>query len=81
MEYLSKFPERSESMKCKKCHSTNVDVIVGNVYKRGCLMTTIDLLLTLCTGGLWLIFRLILGKKPNTKSIAVCQNCGNKWVV
>jgi len=77
-------------MKCKKCGSENVTVSTEQVggktstKRMGCLWSMGRLALIVCTCGLWLI----LGKKKETgktkfkhTTVALCQNCGNKWSV
>lgn len=77
-------------MVCPKCKSENVTVTteqVGGKTKAnnmGCLWTLGRWTLILCTCGLWLL----VGKRKGTgntsfknQTVAVCQNCGNKWKV
>ena len=77
-------------MICPKCSSENVTVsseqvsAKGSVKGRGCLMWCFHGLMILCTCGLWLLF---IKKKAKTKTkfkhktVALCQNCGNKWTL
>lgn len=77
-------------MNCPKCGSSNVNVMVEQVSAKtkgrnmGCLWTLARWSLILCTCGLWLL----VGKRKSTgktkfknNTVAVCQNCGNKWYV
>lgn len=77
-------------MKCPKCGSENVNVMVEQATaktrtrKTGCLWRIGRLFLIICTCGLWLI----IGKRKSTsntqyknKTVAVCQNCGHRWEV
>lgn len=71
-------------MKCPKCGSENVNVQVVNskikTNHTGIIHACGRLLLIVCTVGLWL---LVPSRKENSKikskSVAVCQNCGNQW--
>ena len=77
-------------MVCPKCGSDKVQVTVepAGVKTRtrntGCLWTIGRWMLILCTCGLWLL----VGKRKRTsntkvknETVAICQNCGNKWVI
>lgn len=77
-------------MKCPKCGSENVSVQVmqteGKTRQRGtgCLWTLGRWTLILCTCGLWLL----VGKRKGTgktkfknETVAICQQCGNRWKV
>jgi hypothetical protein len=77
-------------MTCPKCNSENVLVtneqIGGKTRTRGtgCLWTLGRWLLIVCTLGLWLL----IGKRKRTsktkfenRTVAICQNCGNRWNV
>ena len=77
-------------MKCPKCGSENVNVMVEQTgsktrtKKMGCLWSFCRGMLIFCTFGLWLL----IGKRKETgkttytnKTAAVCQNCGHKWYV
>lgn len=77
-------------MVCPKCKSEDVTVTVeqvaGNTRETnpGCLWTLGRWTMIICTLGLWLVIGKHKGKgKTNFKSqtVAVCQNCGNKWKV
>lgn len=77
-------------MQCPKCESDNVNVQIEqisgktSVRKTGCLWSIGRLFLIICTCGLWLL----IGKRKGTnktkfknKTVAICQNCGNKWYI
>lgn len=77
-------------MQCKKCGSENVIVTTEqtsaktNTKNKGCLFGLGRICLIIFTCGFWLIF----GKKKGTSktkfdhtTVAICQNCGNKWTV
>ncbi len=77
-------------MVCTKCGSENVTVTVEQVSAKtkkksiGCLWSVMRIMLIICTCGLWLL----IGRRKgtdNTKfksnTVAICQSCGNKWVV
>ena len=77
-------------MKCIKCGSENVLIQTEQcnaktkTRKTGCLWSIGRACLIVCTLGLWLI----IGKRKATSNthfvnctVAVCQNCGNKWEI
>lgn len=77
-------------MTCPKCNSDNVIVTTeqaeGKTRTRntGCLWKIGRVTLIICTCGLWLL----IGKRKETgntkyknKTVAICQNCGNKWYI
>ncbi len=77
-------------MICPKCNSENVIVTTEQVSSKtkgkgnGCLWGIGRALLIVCTCGLWLL----VGKHKGTgktkiknQTVAICQNCGHKWVV
>lgn len=77
-------------MVCPKCQSSNVLVTTEQVGGKtkgrgmGCLWSIGRMMLIICTCGLWLL----VGKRKSTgntsfkhRTVAVCQNCGNKWNV
>jgi len=77
-------------MVCTKCNSNNVNVTVEQVSGKtkmkgkGFLYTICRWTLICCTGGLWLLVskRKGTGKtKFKNNTVAICQNCGNKWTV
>lgn len=58
-------------MKCPKCHSSDIDYLVLNDMQSGKPRRSIR----------WWLFFLPEEKRISNriKTIAVCQNCGNKW--
>ncbi len=77
-------------MVCPKCGSENVTVTTEQVSGKtsakgnGCLWGIGRACLIFCTCGLWLFVGKHRGtgktKFKNT-TVAICQNCGNKWNV
>jgi hypothetical protein len=77
-------------MTCPKCKSENVLVTTEQTEAKvkqnnmGCLWGLGRLILILCTCGLWLLVGKRRGKekiKYKNNTVAICQNCGNKWNV
>lgn len=77
-------------MKCKKCGSENVNVMVEQVGAKtktnnmGCFWAIGRAMLILCTCGLWLLVGRRKGKGKTqfkNKTVAVCQDCGYRWYV
>ena len=77
-------------MTCPKCSSNNVQVTIEQVSAKtkkrgnGCLWGIARAFLILCTGGLWLLIGARVGSektKFKSNTVAICQNCGHKWVV
>jgi hypothetical protein len=72
-------------MVCKKCNNDDISIIAdtqGKIKRRGCLSSIINLLLIVCTMGLWLIWVILRsGSKGSitTKSKAICKKCGYQW--
>jgi hypothetical protein len=77
-------------MKCVKCGSENVTVTVEQISGKtkeknmGCLWAMCRWTLIICTCGLWLL----VGKRSKTgntkftsRSVCICQSCGNKWYI
>lgn len=77
-------------MICPKCGSSNVNVSVQQTSaktkqrKMGCLWSIGRAFLIVCTCGLWLL----VGRRSGTsttkfksETVAVCQECGNRWTV
>ena len=77
-------------MICPKCSSENVQVTIQQVSAKtknrgmGCLWGIGRAMLICCTCGLWLL----VGRRKGTsktkfksKTVAICQNCGNTWNV
>lgn len=71
-------------MKCKKCGSNNVDVVMDinqSIKKVNHLRGLLRCCMILITCGLWWL--LVPKKVLHTRSqaVALCQNCGNRWKV
>ena len=70
-------------MLCSKCNSEKVTVQTSSYMEsksRSCLW---NLLLLVCTSGLWLVWMLIRKRKEKkvTETIATCQSCGYSWKI
>ena len=63
-------------MKCPKCGSDNVQVIAKK-KRRGILSILTLILLTVFTGGIWLIITWLRGRKEVTTY--VCMDCGKEF--
>lgn len=80
----------NQKLKCSVCRSENIKVEVVQVSGKtrnkgnGCLWSIGRGMLIMCTFGLWLLVgkRKGIGKTTfvNEKH-AVCQSCGNSWVL
>lgn len=70
-------------MICPKCQSMNVSVqAVAEQKKRGCLTVLLYIFLLMLPVVGWIaLFCLLRGRRTQTKTYAVCQNCGNRWQV
>ena len=77
-------------MVCPKCSSQNVHVMVEQVSAKtkkrgnGCLWGICRAILVCCTFGLWLLIGARVGSektKFKSNTVAICQNCANKWIV
>lgn len=69
-------------MICPKCGSNNITVqAVAEQKKRGCLSVFLWILLAICTCGLVLFIPLLTRKGSKTRTYAVCQDCGCRWLV
>lgn len=60
-------------MICPKCSSTNVHI--ETVQKKRSFLW--NLLMIFLTGGFWLLWMLIRGRK--TRKVCICQDCGKSW--
>lgn len=70
-----------QGIMCPKCKQTNVAVqAIAETDKRGCFATLMWLFLICLTLGLALI-PLLRGRKSTTRSYAVCQTCGYRWLI
>lgn len=83
-------PVQQGGLKCPKCSSSKVVVTVENTGGKtkqrgnGCLWSIGRFFLIFITCGLWLL----VGKRKGSaktkfvnQTVAICQNCGNKWVI
>lgn len=70
-------------MKCKKCGSEDVKIDSSTYTVSKSRSFLWNLLLVICTGGLWILWMLIRKKKEKlvTEKRAVCQKCGHSWKV
>lgn len=77
-------------MICPKCGSENVTVTTEQISAKtrakgkGCLWTLGRWMLICCTAGLWLLIGKRKGKSTTqfkNTTVAICQNCGNKWEI
>ena len=70
-------------MKCPKCGSEDVSVTTNTMMVSQSRSFIWNLLLIICTGGLWLIWMLIRKRKEKkvTETWATCQDCGKRWKV
>ena len=70
-------------MKCPKCGSENVSVNTNTMMVSQSRSFLWNLLLIICTGGLWIIWMIIRKRKEKqvTETWATCQKCGKRWKV
>lgn len=69
-------------MTCPKCKSENITFqTVSEQKKSGCLTIILYILLACTILGLLIVIPLMLRKKTETVTYAVCQNCGHRWKV
>lgn len=70
-------------MICPKCQSENVTVQTNTMMKSKRRSFLWNLLMLICTGGLWLLWMLVRGRKEKqvVETYATCQTCGNRWKV
>lgn len=69
-------------MRCKKCGSEYVSIqTVSETRKTGCLTYLWYFFLAISVIGWLVLIPLLLRKKTESTTYAVCQNCGNKWKV
>ncbi len=70
------------SRKCPRCSSHNITYqTVTEARKSGCGTILLYLILALTVFGLLIVIPLMLRKKTDTITYAVCQNCGNRWSI
>jgi hypothetical protein len=75
-------------MKCSKCQSENIEIKEESYVKEKGQSILINILLCICTCGIWLIWLLIKLLTGNSRKsivmrrkIAICQNCGATFVL
>lgn len=70
-------------MVCPNCGSQNVSIqAVAEQKKRGCLSVLLIIILLLIPIIGWIALIILLrGRKSTTVTYALCQNCGNRWVL
>ena len=70
-------------MKCSKCGSENVVVNTSTMMVSKSRSLLWNLLLIICTGGIWLLWMLIRKRKEKqvVETWATCQSCGKRWKV
>lgn len=65
---------------CPHCKGTNIQYqTVTESRKTGCLTILLYILLALTLLGLFIVIPLVLRKKTETVTYAVCQDCGKRW--
>lgn len=69
-------------MTCPKCKGSNISYqTVSEPRNAGCLTVFLYILLALTILGLLIVIPLMLRKKTETVTYAVCQDCGHRWKV
>lgn len=70
-------------MKCRKCGCEDVVVNTSTMMVSQSRSFLWNLLLIICTGGLWIIWMIIRKRKEKqvTETWATCQKCGKRWKV
>lgn len=67
---------------CPKCHSDNIQYqTVTEQKKSGCLIVMLYILLCLTCIGILIVIPLMLRKKDQVVTYAVCQSCDYRWKV
>jgi len=67
---------------CSRCQSTQIQYqTVTESRPTGCMTVLWYIFLCLTIFGLLIVIPLMLRKKTNTITYAVCQNCGRRWKV
>lgn len=68
--------------RCPSCQSTNIQYqTVTEARGTGCMTVFLYVLLALTILGLLIVIPLMLRKKTNTVTYAICQDCGKRWPV
>lgn len=69
-------------MTCPKCKSENVQIqTVTESRKTGCFTILLYIILACTILGLLIVIPLLLRRKTETVTYAVCQNCGHTWKI
>lgn len=69
-------------MTSPKCKGNNITYqTVTESRKTGCLTVLIYLILAFSLLGLFILIPLLLHRKTQTVTYAVCQDCGHRWRV
>ena len=69
-------------MTCPKCKGENVQIqTVSESRKTGCLTIILYIILACTILGLLIVIPLLLRRKTETVTYAVCQNCGHRWKI
>lgn len=67
---------------CPKCHGESVVYQTVNEQKKtGCLMVLVYILLAISCIGWLILIPLLVRKKDQTITYAVCQSCGYRWKI
>ena len=73
-------PNQSSRHICPWCHSNNITYQVINESKpMGCFTFLFYILLAITILGLLIVIPLMLRKKTETHTYAICQSCGRRW--
>ena len=69
-------------LRCNRCQSHNINIqTLTESKKTSCGMIALYILLACTVCGLLIVIPLLLRKKDETVTYAICQNCGNRWKV
>lgn len=68
-------------MVCPKCKSENVTLTANTYVKTKSRSFLWNLLMIMCTCGIWFIWMLIRKRKEKVvyEKTALCQSCGHCW--
>lgn len=78
---IQQVPQQSQSsLCCPRCHSHNISVqTISEAKSAGCGTILLYIILACTIFGLLIVIPLMLRKKTQTATYAVCQNCGHRW--